>query len=106
MSDPEASIADDAVYARLPDIVVRRIAGDAILVPVRGELARMERIFVLDEVGEHIWAALDGRQTAREVLASVVRSFEVDEETARADLAEFVAELADAGLITASPRRA
>jgi hypothetical protein len=106
MSDPEASIADDAVYLRQPDIVVRRIAGDAILVPVRGELARMERIFVLDEVGEHIWEALDGRRTARELVESIVGSFEVGEEVARADLAEFVAELADAGLITASPRRA
>ena len=52
-----------AVYARTPDIVPRQIAGDTILVAVRGELARLERIFVLNTVGEYVWAVLDGKKT-------------------------------------------
>ena len=105
MAEADATITPDAVYSRLPDIVPRRIAGDTILVPVRGELARLERIFVLDAVGEHIWEALDGQRTTWELLESVLACFDIDEATARADLGEFLADLGDAGLITPAPRR-
>ena len=100
MSHPRTTIAPGAVFSPLPDIVPRQIAGDTILVPVRGELARLERIFVLNAVGEHIWGLLDGHLTVAEVCAKVVEAFEVDEATAQRDVMEFLADLEDAELVT------
>lgn len=101
MAPADASIPPRAVFARVPDIVPRQIAGDTILVAVRGELARLDRIHVLNSVGEHIWGLLDGRRTAAEIGADVSETFDVDAATALVDVTEFLADLEDAGLITA-----
>lgn len=95
----------DTVYAPVPDIVPRRLAGETILVAVRGELARLERLHVLNTVGEHIWSLLDGRRTVAEICGDVAATFDVDAGTARSDVAEFLADLEDAGLAKdVSPR--
>lgn len=100
MSQPEPEVAPGAVYERTPDIVPRHIAGDTILVAVRGELAKLERIFVLNTVGEHIWQILDGGKTVADIADSVREAFDIDEATALADVTEFMADLEDAGLAT------
>jgi hypothetical protein len=103
MSEPEPPIPQRRVYARTPDIVPRRIAGDTILVAVRGELARLERIHVLNAVGEHVWGILDGKRTVAEVASDVCEVFDIDDATALADVTEFLADLEDAGLATVVP---
>ena len=100
MTPSDSSVSSDTVYARTPDIVPRQIAGDTILVAVRGELAKLERIFVLNTVGEHIWEILDGEKTVDDVVGGVCEVFDTDEATALADVAEFLADLEDAGLAT------
>ena len=100
MSQPEPQIPPGTVYARTPDIVPRQIAGDTILVAVRGELARLERIHVLNTVGEHVWGILDGKRTVAEVASNVCEIFDIDETTALADVTDFLADLEDAGLAT------
>ena len=105
MSEVDITISPSAVYSRLPDIVPRNIAGETILVPVRGELARLDRIFALNSLGEHIWQALDGSQTIADISADIAKVFDVDEDTANRDLIEFIADLEDAGLATATPDR-
>jgi len=100
MAPAAASISPRAVYARIPDIVPRKIAGDTILVAVRGELARLERIHVLNSVGEHIWGLLDGHRDVATISDDVSATFEVDASTALDDVSDFIADLADAGLAT------
>jgi hypothetical protein len=77
----------------------REIAGETILVPVAGELARLQEFFVLDEVADFIWQRLDGKTSVDQLVAAVTSEFEVDPEVARSDLVAFVAELEDAGLV-------
>ena len=77
----------------------REIAGETILVPVAGELARLQEFFVLDEVADFIWQRLDGTTTVDDLAAAVTAEFEVDPDTARHDLAAFVSELEEAGLV-------
>ena len=98
MTPDEENILN-TVFSRQPDIVPREIAGETILVPVRGELAHMKQIFVLNPVAEHIWQNLDGSRAVESILQSVVEAFEVDEAAARSDLFHFLAELEEAGLI-------
>jgi hypothetical protein len=98
MSQPEPTVSPGTVYARTPDIVPRQIAGDTILVAVRGELARLEQIFVLNSVGEYIWDILDGEKTVADVAGGVRETFDIDGATALSDVSEFLADLEDAGL--------
>ncbi len=89
----------EKVFRRKDDIVHRKIAGETILVPIRGSLADMQKIFSLNPVGEFIWDELDGARSLREISAGIQAAFDVTEEEANADLEAFVAELLREGLI-------
>lgn len=80
-------------------MIARQIAGEMLLVPIRGDLAGMQRIFALDEVGECIWQQLDAETTLEAIRDAVLANFDVREEQAEADIQEFIAELLEAGLI-------
>lgn len=91
----------DNIFIRNQDIVSRRIAGELFLVPVKGKLADMERIFTLTTVAEYIWDRLDGQRSLDDIRNDVVARFDVKEEQADSDIREFIAELVEAGLIRA-----
>ena len=88
-----------ATYRKQDSTIARQIAGETILVPIRGDLAGLQRLFAVDAVGEHIWQQLDAEQTVEDLCESVLAHFEVGPEQAQADVSEFVAELVQAGLV-------
>ena len=82
----------------------RSIAGETLIVPIRGKLADMQRIFVLDSsVAQYIWHHLDGKKSLNEIRDGIVADFDVEEKQAETDLQEFIGELLDAGLIVEVP---
>lgn len=85
---------------RSPDLVERRVADETFLLPVRGALANTVEMFALSEVGQFIWSRADGTRGAADLVAAVLLEFEVTEEQAQADVAEFVGQLTEYGLIT------
>src|SRR4030042_4863700 len=87
------------IYKKNGDIVTRRIAGDLFLIPIRGKIAEMQRIFVLNSVSECIWQELNGQKRLEEIRKSVVAKFDVEEEKEDSDIREFIAELLEANLI-------
>ena len=87
------------VFRKSDALVTREIAGETLLVPMRGKLARLQRIFALNPVGAHIWEQLDGRRDLAAIHRSLVESFEVSPDEAEADLVEYIAMLRDAELI-------
>jgi hypothetical protein len=91
------------VYRRSSDLIERQVLDDTLLVPLRGELADLQRIFALNPAAQHIWAQLDGEHDLAAVRDSLVARFEVEPEQAEADLVEFIAQLSAAGLIVEVP---
>lgn len=75
---------------RTRDVVERTVAGETFLLPVRGTLANTAEMFALSEVGCFVWSRADGSRGLDELVAEVVREFDVTEDRARADVAEFV----------------
>jgi len=86
-------------YKKNQDIVTRKITGELFIVPVRGKLADMQRIFTLNPVAEYIWNSLDGETSIEDIRKGVLSAYEVQEEQADADIRDFIAELLDADLI-------
>ena len=91
------------VYRRNPDVLERLVLGEALLMPIRGELADLQRIFALEPVAHHIWEQLDGERDLAAVRDSLVARFEVQAAQAEADLIEFIAQLTAAGLVDEVP---
>jgi len=87
------------VYTKREEIVSREIAGETILVPIRGKLVDMQRIFSVNSVGAHIWQQLDGSRSLAQIRDDVLDVFEVERDQADADVQEFIGELLEAQLI-------
>ena len=87
------------VYRKSPDVVTRKIAGELFLIPLRGKVADMQRIFSLNPVAELIWQEIDAKRNLAEIREQVVSNFEVATETAATDIEEFITELLQARLI-------
>jgi hypothetical protein len=87
-------------WRRRGEVVTRQIAGECILVPVRGDLANLQRVYGLSSVAERVWETLGGGDRSfAALLAAVESGFEVDRETAARDLAELLASLEREGLV-------
>lgn len=94
-----AAVAPDGVYRQAGEIVVRHIAGETVLVPIRGTLADMQKIFMLNPVGEHLWERLDGKTGLRELTEGVLEAFDATRDDAARDVSRFVGELLENDLI-------
>ncbi len=81
------------------DIVTREIAGETILVPIRGKLVDLQRVFTTNPAGALIWQQLDGRATLGEIRDRVVVTFDVEAGRAASDVQAFVGDLVGAGLL-------
>lgn len=86
------------MYAKTTDVVARKVAGEIVLVPIRGNLADMQRVFTLNPVAEHIWHMLDGQRSLAQVHEEILREFEVSSEQALEDMDEFMQALVEQGL--------
>lgn len=89
----------NTVPRKRDDLLTRQIAGETIVVPIRGKLADMQNIFAINVVAEFIWERMDGRRTLDQIAVEVAAHFEVDEKQARSDVMDFTTELREAGLI-------
>lgn len=88
------------IFKKKKEIVSREIAGETILVPIRGKLADMQRIFSLNPVAEYIWNQLNGKRNLQEISDSIPSVFDVGKEQVDADVQEFIAKLLKEDLIT------
>ena len=88
-------------YEKDPSVVHREIAGEAILVPIRRNVADMESVYTLDSVGADIWSLIDGDRTLPDILDVLLGEYDVDEEVLSRDLDEFIGQLEAIGAIRA-----
>jgi hypothetical protein len=93
-SDHVVQYADDT-----RSFVTRQIAGETLILPVANRVAGLESIYVLNEVGSRIWQLVGSATTAERIVEVVVREFDVSEERAAGDVAEFLGALDTRGLI-------
>jgi hypothetical protein len=86
-------------FTKEESIVSRAIVGETLLVPIRGNLADMQKIFSLNDVADYVWGHLDGDRSLIELRDGILDEFEVSKGDAETDLLEFINELLEADLI-------
>ena len=88
----------EKTYQRSDDVVLRDIAGETFLIPIRGDIADLRRIYSLDPVGRFVWERMDRPATLKSLSEALVDAYDVDRPTAEADVREFAAGLVEASL--------
>ena len=89
----------DTWFTKEKDLVTRDIAGENIIVPIKGHVGDLEGIFTLNEVGAMIWQLMDGQTTGRQLVEAVRDEYNVEATEAEKDVVDFLRSLEDAGLI-------
>lgn len=86
-------------FRKKGDYVARVIAGETIVVPIRGQVGDLEAIYNLNEVGSVIWEMMDGQTPVSRMVEAVCSEFEVTAEKAEEDTLDFLKGLEAAGLV-------
>jgi hypothetical protein len=90
----------EKIYRRNENFVFRRIEGEAILVPIRGNVGDLDCIYSLNPVGALVWERLDGSMDLKGIQASIAAEYDVGRQKAEADLIEFIRDMEAIGAVT------
>ncbi|HEX8141791.1 MAG TPA: PqqD family protein [Pyrinomonadaceae bacterium] len=89
----------DSCFVKGDDIVTRHIAGETLIVPVRGHVGDLDSIYTLNEVGSRVWQLIDGGTPVSRIVNAIRFEYEVSEPEASRDVLELFESLQSAGLI-------
>lgn len=82
---------------RHPDVFTSITGDEAVLVlPQRGQVK------VLNQVGAFLWELLDGQHSVADLIEQLCQSYEVDEQTAQADILAFLKDLETRDLLAST----
>ncbi len=82
---------------RNPDFVFRKVVEETILVPVHMNVAEMDHIYTLNDIGAFIWEKLDEPRSIEELQECLLGEYDVEPEALNADLQTFVEEMLTIG---------
>lgn len=86
-------------YVRSNSVVSRMIAGELLIIPVRGGVGDLASIYGLNPVGSAIWQAIAQPRTTDEIVDAIDQEFEGDRAKIQQDVELFLAEMNSAGLV-------
>ena len=79
-------------YQRNEDFISRKIVEEIILVPIKQNVAEMEAVFTLNEVGAFLWEQLGQPRSLSELHNAVLDEFEADPAIVLEDIEAFLNE--------------
>lgn len=81
------------------DYLLRNVAGSNIVVPVGDSCLDFSGVITLNEVGAFLWEKLQNETTEQQLVEALLGEYDVDEATAKADVAEYIEKLKGADLL-------
>jgi hypothetical protein len=90
------------ILVRSQSVVAREVAGEILIVPIRGKVGDLASIYSFNASGSFIWNLLEFPQTVAQLSTAIAAAFEIELARAEEDVVRFVAEMKSAGLIDVS----
>ena len=89
-------------FVRSRTVVSRTVAGETLIVPIRGKVGDLASIYSFNEVGSLIWRLLDTPRQFPELVSAVEQTYEVRMERAEQDVLQFLGDMLAANLVEAT----
>jgi hypothetical protein len=83
----------EKIYRRNENFVFRRIEGETILVPIRGNVGDLDCIYSLNPVAAMVWERLDGSADLKAIHDIIAEQYDVSADEVRTDLLSFINEM-------------
>ena len=84
---------------RSQSVVARVVAGETLIVPVRGRVGDLASIYSFNGTGSLIWKLLGSPRSISELATAVSQEYEVETGQVTRDVTDFVSEMKAAGLV-------
>ena len=82
-----------------PDFIMKDVAGNRILIPIGRAAVDLDGMITLNDIGVFVWQKLSEDLTYSNLLESILHKYDVEKETADADLRAFLETLKSANAI-------
>lgn len=79
--------------------VLREIAGEYIIVPTGNTALDFNGLITVNEVGMFLWNLLQNEVTEEDLICRTMEEYEVDRETVKGDIEEFLEKLRVSGIL-------
>ncbi len=87
----------------VPGFLLREVAGEILAVPTNEAAQQLSGLMSLNNSGKFLFNLLQQNQTKEHLLEAFLQAYDIDVETAQADIQEFLNHLAENGLLTLEP---
>ena len=84
------------------EVVLRDIAGESLLIPVGQTALKIHGMITLSESGLLLWKRLQTECTEDELVEALLTEYQVDRETASADVKAFIRQMQEVGILEES----
>ena len=81
------------------ELILREIAGEHILIPVGQTALKVHGMITLSESGLLLWNRLQEECTEEDLVNALLAEYQVDRETAAADVKAFVQQMREVGIL-------
>ena len=98
LSEPE-----EQLFTRSRSVVSRVVAGETLIVPVRGRVGDLASIYSFNGTGSLIWQLLDAPRSLTDLIDAVEREFDVEQQQAQKDVTQFLNDMRSVGLVDLCP---
>jgi hypothetical protein len=89
----------EPLFTRSRTVVSRVVAGETLIVPVRGKVGDLASIYSFNGTGSLIWKLLDTPRRLTDLIAAVEAEYEVEQEQAQKDVKRFLDDMRSVGLV-------
>lgn len=81
------------------EYVLRKIAGEDLLVPIGNEIANFSGVIYLNSVASFIWEKMQSDITIKQLKEAIIQEFDVTEEQLEEDLSKFLVLLEERNML-------
>jgi len=86
-------------FVRSQAVVARVVAGETLIVPIRGKVGDLASIYSFNGTASLIWKLLESPQALADLVAAVAQEYAVEPARAERDVTAFVSEMTAVGLV-------
>jgi coenzyme PQQ synthesis protein D (PqqD) len=91
----------EQVFVRSKTVVSRCVAGETLIVPVRGKVGDLASIYSFNGTGSLIWHALESPKTVAQLVGAVEQEYAVEHKRAEQDVHRFLDDMLSVDLVAA-----
>ncbi|WP_282039837.1 PqqD family protein [Saccharicrinis aurantiacus] len=89
----------NVVYKKSIDFVEKQIGNETVLVPISDNIADMNKVFTLNEVGTFIYSKINNKNSVSDILSALTEEYEVNAMIAQNDMEQFISHAISKGVI-------